>query len=177
MGNGCCSKHKFNFKNPLYAIDSTTIDLFLSCYNWAYCRKYKGAIKLHTELDLSGNLLCFLLMSNGKMSEIRAAKDNITILPDSSEKSYQNSCCRKYFQGIGASKIKGCHGRLRNRVNAITVNATDHATDGFRAHCGFHKNNAALMSRGKSNTLQRKERTTSPCNAARSALVAPQPGQ
>ena len=41
------------------------------------------AIKLHTELDLSGNLPCFLLMSNGKMSDIRAAKENIPILPDS----------------------------------------------------------------------------------------------
>ena len=52
-------------------------------YNWAYYRKHKGAIKLHTELDLSGNLPCFLLMSNGKMSDIRAAKENIPILPDS----------------------------------------------------------------------------------------------
>ena len=38
-------KHKFKFKNPLYAIDSTTIDLCLSRYNWAYYRKHKGAIK------------------------------------------------------------------------------------------------------------------------------------
>ena len=76
-------KHKFKFKNPLYAIDSTTIDLCLSRYNWAYYRKHKGAIKLHTELDLSGNLPCFLLMSNGKMSDTRAAKENIPILPDS----------------------------------------------------------------------------------------------
>ena len=50
---------------------------------WAYYRKHKGAIKLHTELDLSGNLPCFLLMRNGKMSDIRAAKENIPILPDS----------------------------------------------------------------------------------------------
>ena len=73
-------KHKFKFKNPLYAIDSTTIDPCFSRYNWAYYRKHKGTIKLHTELDLSGN---FLLMSNGKMSDIRAAKENIPILPDS----------------------------------------------------------------------------------------------
>jgi len=76
-------KHKFKFKNPLYAIDSTTIDLCLSRYDWAYYCKNKGAIKLHTELDLSGKLPCFLLMSNGKMSDIRAAKENIPILPDS----------------------------------------------------------------------------------------------
>ncbi len=43
----------------------------------------QGAIKLHTELDLSGNIPCFVLMSNGKMSDIRAAKENIVIVPDS----------------------------------------------------------------------------------------------
>ena len=79
-------KHKFKFKNPLYAIGSTTIGLCLLRCNWAYYRKNKGAVKQLTELDLSGNLPCFLLMSNGKMSDIRAAKENIPILPDSSER-------------------------------------------------------------------------------------------
>ena len=37
-------KHKFKFKNPLYAINSTTIALCLSRYDWACCRKHKGAI-------------------------------------------------------------------------------------------------------------------------------------
>ena|GEM_PF-5674303 len=92
-------KHKFKFKNPLCAIDSTTIDLCLSRYNWAYYRKHKGAIKLHTELDLSGNLPCFLLMSNGKMSDIRAAKENIPILPDSIVSQIKNLafCGMKLF--------------------------------------------------------------------------------
>ena len=57
--------------------------------NWAYYRKTKGDVKLHTELDLSGNLPCFLLMSNGKMSDIRAAKENIPILPDSSDEALE----------------------------------------------------------------------------------------
>ena len=96
-------KHKFKFKNPLYAIDSTTIDLCLSRYNWAYYRKHKGAIKLHTELDLSGNLPCFLLISNGKMSDIRAAKENIPILPDSIytfDKGYYDL---NWFQAISSA--------------------------------------------------------------------------
>lgn len=56
-------QHKFRFHNPLYAIDSTTIDLCLNLYDWAHYRKNKGAIKLHTQLDLSGNLPWFVLMS------------------------------------------------------------------------------------------------------------------
>ena len=79
----CAPGHGFKFHNPLHAIDSTTIDLCLAQYDWAHYRKYKGAIKLHTELDLSGNIPCFVVMSNGKMSDIRAAKNNISIVPDS----------------------------------------------------------------------------------------------
>lgn len=79
----CAPKHKFRFNNPLYAIDSTTIDLCLNLYDWAHYRKNKGAIKLHAQLDLSGNLPCFVLMSNGKMADVRAARENISIVPDS----------------------------------------------------------------------------------------------
>lgn len=79
----CAPKHKFRFHNPLYAIDSTTIDLCLNLYDWAHYRKNKGAIKLHTQLDLSGNLPCFVVLSNGKMADIRAARENIVIVPDS----------------------------------------------------------------------------------------------
>jgi len=79
----CAPGHGFKFHNPLHAIDSTTIDLCLTQYDWAHYRKHKGAIKLHTELDLSGNIPCFVVMSNGKMSDIRAARNNIVIVPDS----------------------------------------------------------------------------------------------
>ena len=79
----CAPGHGFKFKNPLYAIDSTTIALSLTVYNWAKYRKQKGAIKLHTQLDLSGNLPCYVLMTNGKMADVRTAKKNIKIVPDS----------------------------------------------------------------------------------------------
>ena len=79
----CAPGHGFKFHNPLHAIDSTTIDLCLTQYDWAHYRKHKGAIKLHTELDLSGNIPCFVALSNGKLSDIRAAKENIVIVPDS----------------------------------------------------------------------------------------------
>lgn len=96
----CAPKHKFRFHNPLHAIDSTTIELCLNLYDWAHYRKNKGAIKLHTELDLSGNLPCFVMMSNGKMSDIRAARENISIAPDSIytfDKGYYDL---KWFQHI-----------------------------------------------------------------------------
>ncbi len=55
-----------------YALDSTTIDLCLSVFPWAAFRKNKGAIKLHTLLDLNGNIPTFIHISDGKLHEVSA---------------------------------------------------------------------------------------------------------
>ena len=54
----------------MYALDSTTIDLCLSLFPWARFRRRKGAVKLHTLLDLRGNIPCFVLISHGKMHDV-----------------------------------------------------------------------------------------------------------
>lgn len=108
-------KHQFRFHNPLYAIDSTTIPLCLSKYDWALYRKQKGAIKLHSELKLGGNILCFVKMTNGKISDIRAAKENIVIVPDSIytfDKGYYDL---SWFQEM---EIKGAFFVTRMKNNA-----------------------------------------------------------
>lgn len=66
-------RHKFRFKNPLYSIDATTIDLCLSLYDWAKFRKTKGAVKLHVKLNHSGYLPSFVLVTDGKVHEQKAA--------------------------------------------------------------------------------------------------------
>jgi hypothetical protein len=76
-------KHKFKFKNPLYSLDSTTIDLCLSIFDWAKFRKTKGAIKIHTKLNHNGNIPDFLVITDGKGSDIKTAKANFDFLPDS----------------------------------------------------------------------------------------------
>ncbi len=50
------SGHKFSFKNKLYLLDTTTIDLCLSVFPWAEFRKRRGAIKLHMGIDADGYL-------------------------------------------------------------------------------------------------------------------------
>jgi Transposase DDE domain/Domain of unknown function (DUF4372) len=57
---------------PAYAFDSTTIDLCLSLFPWAPFRRRKGAIKLHTMIDLHGNIPCFVHITHGKTSDIKA---------------------------------------------------------------------------------------------------------
>ncbi len=71
------------FNNPLKLIDSTTISLCLSKYDWAYYRKAKGAIKIHTQIDYDSKLPCYIFTSDGKMSDIKATKEHIKIVPDS----------------------------------------------------------------------------------------------
>ena len=54
----------------IYALDSSTIDLCLSAFPWARFRKTKGAIKLHTLLDLKGNIPTFIKITNGKFHDV-----------------------------------------------------------------------------------------------------------
>ena len=54
----------------LYALDSTTIDLCLSVFPWARFRKHKGAVKMHTLLDLRGNIPTFIRITDGKVHDI-----------------------------------------------------------------------------------------------------------
>ena len=57
-------------ENTVYALDATTIDLCLSMFPWARFRKNKGAIKLHTLLDLRGSIPSFIHISDGKTHEV-----------------------------------------------------------------------------------------------------------
>jgi hypothetical protein len=56
--------------STVYALDATTIDLCLSMFPWANFRRAKGAIKLHTLLDLRGNIPTFIHISDGKFHEV-----------------------------------------------------------------------------------------------------------
>jgi Domain of unknown function (DUF4372)/Transposase DDE domain len=64
-------------KQTAYALDSTTIDLCLSLFPWARFRRRKGAIKLHTLIDLRGNIPCFVRITHGKTHDVRV----LDILP------------------------------------------------------------------------------------------------
>ena len=65
---------KFRFKNPLYSLDSSTIELCLNVYDWARFRRTKGAIKLHMLLNNQGCLPCWALITDGKCADIKAAR-------------------------------------------------------------------------------------------------------
>lgn len=58
--------------STVYALDSTTIDLCLSLFPWAHFRSTKAAVKLHTLLDLRGNIPSFIHISDGKLHDVHA---------------------------------------------------------------------------------------------------------
>jgi len=57
-------------QDTIYALDATTIDLCLSLFPWAHFRKAKGAVRLHTLMDLRGNIPSFIHISDGKLHEV-----------------------------------------------------------------------------------------------------------
>ena len=59
-----------DLKDSVYALDATTIDLCLSVFPWAPFRSTKAAVKLHTLLDLRGNIPSFIFISDGKLHDV-----------------------------------------------------------------------------------------------------------
>ena len=66
----CNDSFGVELDNTVYALDATTIDLFLSLFPWAPFRSTKAAVKLHTLLDLRGNIPAFIHISDGKTHEV-----------------------------------------------------------------------------------------------------------
>ena len=71
---GMAPGHKFRFKNPLYSLDASTIDLCLSVFPWASFRSTKSAIKLHVGLNHDGYLPEFVTITEGKTSDVEMGR-------------------------------------------------------------------------------------------------------
>ena len=66
--------HKFRFKNKLVSLDSTTIGLCVSMFDWAHFQRAKGAVKLHLLLDHDGYLPKYAVITTGKKHDITVAR-------------------------------------------------------------------------------------------------------
>ena len=67
-------RHKFKFKQKLYSLDATLIELCQKAFPWAKYRQTKGAVKLHMLLDHDGYLPVFMDFTNGDVHEINSAR-------------------------------------------------------------------------------------------------------
>lgn len=68
-------KHAFRFRNRLQALDATVVKLCIKLFPWATYRQRKGAIKIHTRYEYSGQLPSFINITAGKTHEIRIARE------------------------------------------------------------------------------------------------------
>ena len=70
----------FQLQDTVYALDATTIDLCLNLFPWAHFRKFKGAVKLHTQIDLRGAIPTFLEITPGIVHDVNVL-DRLIIEP------------------------------------------------------------------------------------------------
>ncbi|MDZ7695321.1 MAG: transposase [Balneolaceae bacterium] len=67
---------KFRIKSKILLLDSTTISLCLSLFDWARYKTRKGAVKMHTLLDYDGNLPAYVHLTDGKTADNKGTYDN-----------------------------------------------------------------------------------------------------
>ena len=70
-------KNGFRFKGDVFSLDSTTIELCLSLCPWARFHHGKGAVKLHTAIDIAGDLPQFTVITEGRTHDVKAARENL----------------------------------------------------------------------------------------------------
>ena len=97
------SDKRFKFKMPVKIIDSTTIGLCLSLFDWAKFRKTKGGIKLHVMYDGKEQIPDFMIFSNAKKHDMHFAS-KIIINPNSIYVMDKGYFCYKFFQKINKNR-------------------------------------------------------------------------
>ena len=115
-----------DLKDTVYALDATTIDLCLSVFTWAPFRSTKAAVKLHTLLDLRGNIPSFIFISDGKMHDVNIL-DRLVPQPGAiyvMDRGYID------FERLGRFHQAGSFFVIRAKKN---LKAERHKPDGFAA--------------------------------------------
>ena len=118
-------KHRFRFKNPLVALDATSVEVALSVFPWAQYRTTKGALKLHYGLDYNGNIPSFLLVTDGKCHEVTAMKEHFPVSPDSIycfDRGYNDFAWFRQIQQAGAFFVTRAKNNLAYAITGQQLN-------------------------------------------------------
>jgi transposase len=109
----------------LYALDSTTIDLCLNLFPWAKFRKHKAAVKMHTLLDLHGNIPTFIRISDGKLHDVNVL-DEILIEAGAFyvfDRGYVD------FERLHRFTLSGAFFVVRTKTNVVLQRRYSHPVD------------------------------------------------
>ena len=114
-----------DLNNSLYALDSTTIDLCLSLFPWAKFREHKAAVKMHTMLDLHGNIPTFIRITNGKVHDVNILDE---IMPEPGAFYVMD---RGYidFQRLFVFTLSSAFFVVRTKSNVLLQRRYSHAID------------------------------------------------
>ena len=109
----------------LYALDSTTIELCLSLFPWARFRKHKAAVKMHTLLDLHGNIPTFISITDGKVHDVNILDQ---ILPEAGafyvmDRGYVD------FERLFVSTLSAAFFVVRTKSNVLLQRRYSHPVD------------------------------------------------
>lgn len=109
----------------VYALDSTTIDLCLSVFPWASFRKTKAAVKLHTLMDLRGNIPTFIHISDGKLNDVMA----LDVLPVEAGAYYIMDRAYLDFKRLYTMGMQGAFFITRSKSNTQWKRLYSHTVD------------------------------------------------
>ena len=129
-------------EQTVYALDATTIDLCLSVFPWAHFRQAKAAVKLHTLLDLRGNIPTFIHISDGKLHDVNIL-DSLIVEPGAFyildrgyldfARLYAMNLCKAFFVIRGKSNL-----RFRRQYSHQTDRSTGIICDQSGMLTGFY---------------------------------------
>jgi hypothetical protein len=110
----------FRFKGDVFSLDSTTIELCLSLCPWARFHHGKGAVKLHTAIDIAGDLPQFAIFTEGRTHDMKAARENISFKPGDTvvmDRAYVDFVWMNDLNVGGVTFVtrakKNCHFKIR----------------------------------------------------------------
>jgi hypothetical protein len=120
-----------DLEQSLYALDSTTIDLCLSLFPWAKFRKKKAAVKMHTLLDLHGNIPTFIRITDGKMHDVHMLDE---IMPEAGAFYVMD---RAYidFQRLFVLTLSSAFFVVRTKSNVLLQRRYSHVVDKSTGVC------------------------------------------
>jgi hypothetical protein len=116
-------------QQTVYALDSTTIDLCLNLFPWARFRRTKGAIKLHTLLDLRGSIPAFISISQGNQADVRIL-DELILEPGSfyvMDRGYVDF--RRLYGFVLAAAFFVTRSKTHLKLNRLESRPVDPSTD------------------------------------------------
>lgn len=124
------SDHKvpnMDIDNDVFALDSTTISLSLTLFSWARGKYSRGAVKMHTLLDLRGNIPTFILITDGRYNDMRAM-DEIEMVPNAiyvMDKAYTDFNRLFRIQKVRAYfVVRAKQGMAFKVINSLVVDKT-----------------------------------------------------